>query len=331
MTATVEAGIAGDVLDDRLRRHGLTVGHHPQSAALSTVGVGRASGGAGHSSHANGTVGDLVVGLTAVLPGGARAAPRTGRSRRPHVDDAAPGHAVALARKALDEDVRLIVATGGEGTVHEVANAIEVGFCAANVATAARLHARSVERATSPRSGSPSDPTDPVVSASPSARRCTTASRTTSWWPAAATSARHVHLTDVGPRRRDPRCADQRRSGAPGAHARPRLLCRHAPAPPHPDIVEMSGSTADIDAERPLPVEADGDRWVRRPCPSGSCHRYSVCSSLRRRQTSPEADDARRVHAGHARAADEDVVVPAGRRRPAWRVLWFAHGSPRAR
>ena len=33
-----------------------------------------------------------------------------------------PGHATALAREALDEGVRLVVAVGGDGTIHEVVN-----------------------------------------------------------------------------------------------------------------------------------------------------------------------------------------------------------------
>jgi diacylglycerol kinase family enzyme len=37
-----------------------------------------------------------------------------------------PGHAIALARQALDDGIRFLVAVGGDGTVHEVLNGMIV-------------------------------------------------------------------------------------------------------------------------------------------------------------------------------------------------------------
>lgn len=39
-----------------------------------------------------------------------------------------PGHARELARRAAEEEVELVVAAGGDGTIHEVVNGIEPGF-----------------------------------------------------------------------------------------------------------------------------------------------------------------------------------------------------------
>lgn len=67
------AGTFGDVLEDELRaEHGMTVGHWPQSMALSTVGGWLACRGAGQLSTRYGKIEDMVVGLDVVLADGTR-------------------------------------------------------------------------------------------------------------------------------------------------------------------------------------------------------------------------------------------------------------------
>ncbi len=67
----VAAGTFGDRFEEELERvHGLTVGHWPQSMALSTVGGWLACRGAGQLSNRYGKVEDLVVGLEVVLADG---------------------------------------------------------------------------------------------------------------------------------------------------------------------------------------------------------------------------------------------------------------------
>ncbi len=67
----VAAGTFGDALEADLQaNHGLTIGHWPQSMALSTVGGWLACRGAGQLSNRYGKVEDLVVGVEVVLPDG---------------------------------------------------------------------------------------------------------------------------------------------------------------------------------------------------------------------------------------------------------------------
>ncbi len=67
----VWAGTFGDRFEDELQaRHGLTVGHWPQSMALSTVGGWLACRGAGQLSNRYGKIEDIVVGLEVVLADG---------------------------------------------------------------------------------------------------------------------------------------------------------------------------------------------------------------------------------------------------------------------
>lgn len=67
----VLAGTFGDLFEDELQAaHGLTVGHWPQSMALSTVGGWLACRGAGQLSNRYGKIEDIVVGLEVVLPDG---------------------------------------------------------------------------------------------------------------------------------------------------------------------------------------------------------------------------------------------------------------------
>jgi alkyldihydroxyacetonephosphate synthase len=69
--ADVQAGLRGGELEDALARYGLTVGHYPQSLAGSTVGGWIAASSAGQASTGFGAIEDVLLGLTAVLPGGA--------------------------------------------------------------------------------------------------------------------------------------------------------------------------------------------------------------------------------------------------------------------
>jgi alkyldihydroxyacetonephosphate synthase len=67
----VLAGTFGHLFEEELQRsHGLTVGHWPQSMALSTVGGWLACRGAGQLSNRYGKIEDIVVGLEVVLPDG---------------------------------------------------------------------------------------------------------------------------------------------------------------------------------------------------------------------------------------------------------------------
>lgn len=66
----VQAGLRGDRLEDVLAGHGLTVGHYPQSIAMSTIGGWIAASSAGQASVGFGAIEDVLLGLTAVLPDG---------------------------------------------------------------------------------------------------------------------------------------------------------------------------------------------------------------------------------------------------------------------
>jgi alkyldihydroxyacetonephosphate synthase len=66
----VQAGLRGDRLEDALAGYGLTVGHYPQSIAMSTVGGWIAASSAGQASAGFGAIEDVLLGLTAVLPDG---------------------------------------------------------------------------------------------------------------------------------------------------------------------------------------------------------------------------------------------------------------------
>ncbi|MCU1499569.1 MAG: FAD/FMN-dependent dehydrogenase [Acidimicrobiales bacterium] len=67
----VWAGTFGDAFEAELQgTHGLTVGHWPQSMALSTVGGWLACRGAGQLSNRYGKIEDIVVGLEVVLADG---------------------------------------------------------------------------------------------------------------------------------------------------------------------------------------------------------------------------------------------------------------------
>ncbi|MDQ1426115.1 MAG: alkyldihydroxyacetonephosphate synthase, partial [Acidimicrobiaceae bacterium] len=67
---TVRAGTFGHELEDELRAGGYTLGHWPQSMALSTVGGWLACRGAGQYSTRYGKIEDMVVGLEVALADG---------------------------------------------------------------------------------------------------------------------------------------------------------------------------------------------------------------------------------------------------------------------
>ncbi|HEV1998143.1 MAG TPA: FAD-binding oxidoreductase [Candidatus Dormibacteraeota bacterium] len=77
----VEAGVLGTELEEWLNQRGFTLGHFPQSVALSTVGGWIAARSAGQLSSGYGAVEDFLVALTAALPDGSivssRVVPRT--------------------------------------------------------------------------------------------------------------------------------------------------------------------------------------------------------------------------------------------------------------
>ncbi|MEA2682116.1 MAG: alkyldihydroxyacetonephosphate synthase [Chloroflexota bacterium] len=84
----VEAGILGTDLEAWLNARGRTLGHFPQSVALSTVGGWIAARSAGQLSSGYGAVEDFLVALTAALPDGtlatSRLAPRTAAGIQVH-------------------------------------------------------------------------------------------------------------------------------------------------------------------------------------------------------------------------------------------------------
>lgn len=71
LVVDVLPGTFGDRLEHELRtRHGLTIGHWPQSISLSTVGGWLACRGAGQLSNRYGKIEDMVVGLDVALADG---------------------------------------------------------------------------------------------------------------------------------------------------------------------------------------------------------------------------------------------------------------------
>src|SRR5690606_19493223 len=70
LVARFRAGTMGDAAEARVREHGLTIGHWPQSIALSTVGGWVATRAAGQLSTGYGNIEDLVLALEVVLPDG---------------------------------------------------------------------------------------------------------------------------------------------------------------------------------------------------------------------------------------------------------------------
>ncbi|HEV3475042.1 MAG TPA: FAD-binding oxidoreductase [Actinomycetota bacterium] len=104
LAVEVEAGIRGDRVESQLNKRQLTLGHYPQSLAISSIGGWIASGSAGQASARYGSIEDLILGLTAVLAG---------------------GHVLRLRstpRSAAGPDLRTLL-TGSEGTLAVVTRA----------------------------------------------------------------------------------------------------------------------------------------------------------------------------------------------------------------
>jgi len=68
--ARIEAGIFGPALEAELSKHGLTLGHFPQSFEFSTLGGWIAARSAGQNSTKYGRIEDRVAGLRVVTPAG---------------------------------------------------------------------------------------------------------------------------------------------------------------------------------------------------------------------------------------------------------------------
>jgi alkyldihydroxyacetonephosphate synthase len=101
----VQAGVRGDQLEEVLAEHDLTVGHYPQSVAISTVGGWIAASSAGQASTGFGAIEDVLLGLTAVTAQG-------GILRcRP------------VPRSAAGPDLRRLL-VGSEGTLAVVTDAV---------------------------------------------------------------------------------------------------------------------------------------------------------------------------------------------------------------
>ena len=70
MQATVQCGVPLQALEDRVREHGLTTGHSPQSKPVAHLGGLVATRSIGQFSTLYGGIEDMVVGLEAVFPNG---------------------------------------------------------------------------------------------------------------------------------------------------------------------------------------------------------------------------------------------------------------------
>ena len=70
MQATCQCGVPLQALEDRVREHGLTTGHSPQSKPVAHMGGLVATRSIGQFSTLYGGIEDMVVGLEAVFPGG---------------------------------------------------------------------------------------------------------------------------------------------------------------------------------------------------------------------------------------------------------------------
>jgi alkyldihydroxyacetonephosphate synthase len=70
MTATLQAGMTGPAAEAALARHGLTLGHFPQSFERATIGGFAATRSAGQASGGYGTFAEMVQGLRLATPAG---------------------------------------------------------------------------------------------------------------------------------------------------------------------------------------------------------------------------------------------------------------------
>jgi len=78
LTCRVQAGMLGLDLEQRLLDRGLTLGHYPSSLPVSTIGGLVVTRSSGQESSRWGSIEDMVLGLTVVLPDGTLAQPRPG-------------------------------------------------------------------------------------------------------------------------------------------------------------------------------------------------------------------------------------------------------------
>ncbi|TMF89697.1 MAG: FAD-binding oxidoreductase [Chloroflexi bacterium] len=101
LTVHVQAGVRGLDLEQALNARGLTLGHHPSSLPVATVGGLISTRSSGQESTRHGSIEDMVLGLTVALPDGTLARPRPG-----------PRSAVGPALHQL-----LVGAEGGLGVV----------------------------------------------------------------------------------------------------------------------------------------------------------------------------------------------------------------------
>ncbi len=70
LTVTVQAGMRGSTFEEQLNAKGFTMGHFPQSIALSTVGGWCATRASGQHSTLYGNIENMLLGCEIVLPGG---------------------------------------------------------------------------------------------------------------------------------------------------------------------------------------------------------------------------------------------------------------------
>lgn len=70
LTATFEAGIMGDDLEDALKAEGFTSGHEPDSIELSSLGGWIATNASGMKKNRYGNIEDIVQGATMITPSG---------------------------------------------------------------------------------------------------------------------------------------------------------------------------------------------------------------------------------------------------------------------
>jgi alkyldihydroxyacetonephosphate synthase len=70
MQATAQCGVPLQVLEDEVRKHGLTTGHSPQSKPIASMGGLVATRSIGQFSTLYGGIEDMVVGCEVVFPGG---------------------------------------------------------------------------------------------------------------------------------------------------------------------------------------------------------------------------------------------------------------------
>ncbi|MBK1783770.1 FAD-binding oxidoreductase [Prauserella cavernicola] len=98
MQATAQCGVPLRVLEERVREHGLTTGHSPQSKPLAQIGGLVATRSIGQFSTLYGAIEDMVTGLEAVFPDGTIARIKS------------------VPRRAAGPDIRSI-AIGNEGAL----------------------------------------------------------------------------------------------------------------------------------------------------------------------------------------------------------------------